>query len=442
MKKFIIFCFAVILTAAVMDCFGPAAAASEPSLLWDFGEDEQMSALMGANSLNGVSYWGEKDDAGNDYYVFVASSNDPYVSVDLSAADVSDVVWVKARVKNAGPATAVELFGHTGGRGLIGSECTHIDVAQDDEWHTFIVYIPDENVRTVNTYKDPQYAISECYWAGTVDWIRLDPMWQEGDDGSDSGGSMRSGDEILIDYIAFFPTEEEAKAFRAEQDGGNGTAAKPADTAKTPTSDSPAAGEVVAVAEGFASLEEAADGRNIITGSAFFSGTDGFGGEGPENLFDDDTRTKFCTDVFPAEAVVRLNGVYNLIGYAMATAEDSAENRGRCPNAWTISVSSDGENWIEMVSGDDTFFEERDGAYFAGDAYVYGVSYVKFSASGTESGVFQLSELTLFGELLEASYEEPENEKTSPHVMGYALTAVAAAAAGFLAGFAVGKKKR
>ena len=190
-----------------------------PAILWDFNADGAMDANMGANSgANTLSWTADKDDAGNEYYTFTASGADPYVSVDLSAPDVSDVVWAKARVKNAGPATAIELFGHTNDRGLTGSECTHINVGTDDEWHTYIIYIPDENVTTVNAYKDPQYAITEPYWEGTVDWIRLDPMWQEGDDGNDAGGSMNDGDQIMIDYIAFFSSEEAAKAFRSELD--------------------------------------------------------------------------------------------------------------------------------------------------------------------------------------------------------------------------------
>ncbi len=442
MKKFIVLCLAAVLILAALDSFGPsAAAASVPTLLWDFGEDEQMSASMGANSLNAVSYWGEKDAAGNDYYVFVAGSNDPYVSVDLSANDVSDIVWVKARVKNAGPATAIELFGHTGGRGLIGSDCTHIDIAGDDEWHTYVVYIPDENVRTVNTYKDPQYAVSGFYWEGTVDWIRLDPMWQEGDDGSDSGGSMRAGDEIQIDYIAFFPTEEEAKAFRSEEDDGNAASVIPAGSGNTPAGESPAESGPTASPEGFVSAEEAAGGRNIITGCVFVSGTDGFESEGPENLFDGDTSTKFRTDKLPAEAVLKLNGVYDILGYAMASA-DSSEIKERSPDAWTISVSSDGTVWIDLVSGDGTFFGKTGDAYYAGDACVYGVSYVKLSVESTPSGTLELSELTLFGDLLAPADEEPKDRTEGPNLFGYVVTAVIAAAAGFLAGFAFGRKKR
>ncbi|MCR4906508.1 MAG: hypothetical protein K6A33_10550, partial [Clostridiales bacterium] len=193
-------------------------AQSEPTLLWDFNEDEEMSAFMGANSNNAVSFFGERDADGNEYFNFIAGGNDPYISIDMEAEDVSDIVWCKARVKNPGPATAIELFAHTNGRDLTGSECTHINIAADDQWHTYVIYIPDENVKTVNAYKAAQYAITEPYWEGTVEWIRLDPMWQEGNDGSDAGGSMSTGDEINIDYIAFFPTEEAARSFRAELD--------------------------------------------------------------------------------------------------------------------------------------------------------------------------------------------------------------------------------
>jgi len=392
-----------------------------PAILWDFNSDGAMDANMGANSgANAVSWTADKDDAGNEYYTFTASGADPYVSVDLSAADVSDVVWAKARVKNAGPATAIELFGHTNDRGLTGSECTHINVGTDGEWHTYIIYIPDENVTTVNAYKDPQYAITEPYWEGTVDWIRLDPMWQEGDDGNDAGGSMNDGDQIMIDYIAFFSSEEAAKAFRSEQD-----------SEYVPSS-------------GFATVEEAADGKNVVTAYEFVSGTNGFGSEGPENLWDGNTGTKFCTNEFPAESIVKLDGVYNVTGFTMATANDNKDYNGRSPNAWTVSVSADGENWTELAKGDDSFFEETNFTYYVGDAAAEGVSYVKFNAEGTASGTFQVSELTLFGDKTEevvAPVDETMDQKAeSPNTFDFGITAAVAAVIS-LAGFAAAKKK-
>ena len=207
MKKFLGILLLTCLLAAAFSVNTYAAA--EPNLLWDFGEGSDIEDFMGgANALE----W----QAEGDYHVFTAKGNDPFVPINIPVDDVSQIVWAKARVKNPGPAQAIEMFGATNGRGLAGPECTHFELQQDNEWHTYIIYIPTENVKTVNAYKAEEHHITEPYWEGTVEFIRLDAMWQEGDDGSDSGGSMNDGDQIMIDYIAFFATEEDAKAFREE----------------------------------------------------------------------------------------------------------------------------------------------------------------------------------------------------------------------------------
>ncbi|MBR4206397.1 MAG: hypothetical protein IKQ92_13070, partial [Clostridia bacterium] len=120
-----------------------------------------------------------------------------------------------------------------------------------------------------------------------------------------------------------------------------------------------ASGETAPAAPAKASFETAdaaAAGKNVITAYEFVSGTGSFGGEGPENLFDGNTGSKFCTNQFPAEAVAKLDGVYTLNGFTMATANDNADYNGRSPNAWTLFVSADGENWTEFAKGDDSFF--------------------------------------------------------------------------------------
>ncbi|MBQ3707483.1 MAG: discoidin domain-containing protein [Clostridia bacterium] len=166
--------------------------------------------------------------------------------------------------------------------------------------------------------------------------------------------------------------------------------------------------------KGLATVEDAAKGKNIIKNYEFVSGTNGFGNEGPENLWDGNTGTKFCTNEFPAESIAKLDGVYKITGFTMATANDNAEYNGRSPNAWTISVSPDGENWTELKKGNDSFFEELNFTYFAGDGKADNVGYVKFTADGTASGTFQVSELTLFGDKTAdtpaAAEPEPEPE--------------------------------
>lgn len=208
MKKFL---GKLVLASMVLSMAAVAANAADPTILIDFKKD--IAPALGGKEKTNVDIYEEAD-----HYEFLATGNDPYVSMDDAVADdAQDCVWVKIRVLNKSAATAVEFFAATSGRSLAGNECTHVNIEPNtDSWKTYIAYVPDANVQTVNAYKDAKYAISEFYWEGTVDWIRLDPMWQEGDDGSDAGGNMESGDEIWFDYVAFFKTEEDAIAFRDE----------------------------------------------------------------------------------------------------------------------------------------------------------------------------------------------------------------------------------
>ena len=200
-------------------------------------------------------------------------------------------------------------------------------------------------------------------------------------------------------------------------------------------------GKVEVPSRGLADVTAAADGKNIITGYEFVSGTDSFGGEGPENLWDGETSTKFCTNVFPAESVVKLDGTYNITGFTMATANDNADYNGRSPNAWMISVSADGENWTELAKGDDAFFEETNFTYYVGEGAADGISYVKFNAEGTASGTFQVSELTVFGDKAAEPVDEKLDQKAeAPNTFDVGIIAAVTAVIS-LGGFAVSKKK-
>ncbi|MBR4896220.1 MAG: discoidin domain-containing protein, partial [Clostridia bacterium] len=201
-----------------------------------------------------------------------------------------------------------------------------------------------------------------------------------------------------------------------------------------------AAEEPAAESKGLATVEEAAAGKNIITGYEFVSGTNGNGGEGPENLWDGNTGTKFCTGEFPIESIAKLDGTYDITGFTMATANDNADWNGRSPSAWTISVSADGENWTELASGDDSFFEETNFTYYAGEGTAAGVSYVKFNAEGAPSGCFQVSEVTLFGDKAADVTEELATKEEAPQTFDFGIVAAVAALIS-VCGFAVSKKK-
>lgn len=214
MKKFVRtgLCFFVIFVF-----LSSGISAAEPSLLWDFGkatEEEFNTNLF--ESPQQVTWLFEED-----YIVFTASGSDPYVHVYTDIDDVNSIAWAKIRVKNPSEAEAVELFAKTDGDGhaLSGPECTHIKIAPNsNEWKEYIVYLPDANVETATALGDP---ISEWNWLGYCSGIRLDCMWQLNPDATDAHafkvGKIASGSEIMIDYIAFFANEADAKAFRAEE---------------------------------------------------------------------------------------------------------------------------------------------------------------------------------------------------------------------------------
>ncbi len=206
-----VFDYVKSVTVQVRDsAYGTLCLEDEPPLRWEFDSDQMINVCMGANSRHNVDWQGETDNAGNDYYTFTATGDDPYVSIDMPYANASKLVWVKVRARNLCGADAIELFGKFNDTGPEGTSCVHIDLEQDKEWHTYLVNIPESNIQTVNAYKGA--TISTTTWKGKANWLRLDPVWNE-------NSSARSGDQIQIDYVAFFSDKEKAESYH------NGTAA-------------------------------------------------------------------------------------------------------------------------------------------------------------------------------------------------------------------------
>lgn len=147
----------------------------------------------------------------------------------------------------------------------------------------------------------------------------------------------------------------------------------------------------------------AADAANAlgitpIKGYEFYSGTNGNPNESADKLWDGDVLTKFCTGEFPLNSAIKCTQKYYVTGVLMATANDTKEYVGRNPKKWRIEGSNDGKNWTEIISGDDSFFENVNYTYFSttvdcDEAY----SYFRFVCDKAESGCFQLSEVTICG---------------------------------------------
>ena len=157
-------------------------------------------------------------------------------------------------------------------------------------------------------------------------------------------------------------------------------------------------------------------GTKPITACEFAEGSGVyFGGEGPDNLWDDAVTTEFCTDGFPAFSVVSTDGKYPVNGIIMATANDNASNPGRAPGDWNIYGSNDGAGWDLITHGDDRFFTAVSGdvdfTFFAAPidptpAY----SYFKFECLSTAANLMQVSEIVLCSADAPEAAPEPEPE--------------------------------
>ena len=170
-----------------------------PSMLWDFNSDmkmdEKMCSINGWNP-NQISWKGAKEGS-NDFYTFTAGGNDPYVPVITHAESIDNIRYVKIRARNLNRADYIQLFGSINNGQFTGN--THIDIPleKDTGWHEYVI-----DMKKASQYK-------EGAWNGKISWLRLDPM----------AGNTKNGSQIQIDYMAFFPSEDSAKAFRRVDTG-------------------------------------------------------------------------------------------------------------------------------------------------------------------------------------------------------------------------------
>ena len=281
--------------------------------------------------------------------------------------------------------------------------------------------------------------------------------------------SLKSCDVYTIELYGN-PASDSAATTATED-----TATTEATEMEAPVLDYPSMDNLANSGAGYATLEEAAAsiGKTAVTDVTFVVGSNGNNNEGSENLWDNDTATKFCTAEFPTQSLAMYATPITVDGIIMATANDNSTYNNRSPFEWAIYVSGDGENWTAIAYGDDTFFEETDFTYYAAalSAPVEGVKYVYFQSEGALSGTFQMSEVVLTGTAGEAvaatttETEAPVEETTVPETEAAETTATeetveapattteapktfdagviaAVAAAVSAAGYAISKKRR
>ena len=333
---------------------------------------------FGADSFS-VTTWVNMQIHSGDPCFFANKNWDAGKNVGFALA-ILDTDWRYCSNAEGGSKTAnVYPFGDAG-IDAAGDEWYHIALVVDREAEVYYLYINGE--------KQGDAGISFAGLGHEGNSYDSEYPFYIGEDGTGEY-TIRNGSshlEVYVDEFAVFSkalSAEEVTAIYTGEDVIN------AETPATPTYPAP----------GFATAEDAiaSIGKIAITGVTANGGTDHFGDESPDNLWDGNTATKFCTNSLPAIAYMTLDGMYSFDGVAIATANDNAAY-GRIPTSWTLSGSNDGENWEVFYTGDDSMFEKVDFTYFAA-AFDASASYsqVKFEIASSTDDVVQVSEVVLTG---------------------------------------------
>ena len=177
----------------------------QPSMLWDFGVSSTMDIYM--HDAESLTYTGEMDKDGNDYYVFTpVDSGSYYHSVDIDnfrSVGADDLTWVAIRARNMHIAYSQidNTIGLCGWEetGSTHNSYTGLALEKNNEWCTYVYNLKEENQKQ-NTLTH------ENGWIFTPAGFTLSPV---------NSGYDTSESSTYIDYIAFFPDEESAKAFRS-----------------------------------------------------------------------------------------------------------------------------------------------------------------------------------------------------------------------------------
>ena len=137
---------------------------------------------------------------------------------------------------------------------------------------------------------------------------------------------------------------------------------------------------------------------NSVGGHTYLSASNGGNAnEGPANLFDGNTGTKFCADVTELTFTFNLPTSTYVDGFYWNNANDTASNTGRTPNRFIIRGSNDNSNWTTLLdTGTNNGWSTTNYAQVTGPAFTNAGFYKYFQVTVyARQGTLQLSEFRL-----------------------------------------------
>ena len=137
---------------------------------------------------------------------------------------------------------------------------------------------------------------------------------------------------------------------------------------------------------------------NSVGGHTYLSASNaGNANEGPANLFDGNTGTKFCADVTELTFTFNLPTTTYVDGFYWNNANDTESNPGRTPNRFIIRGSNDNSNWTTLLdTGTNNGWSTTNYAQVTGPAFTNAGFYKYFQVTVyARQGTLQLSEFRL-----------------------------------------------
>ena len=282
MKKFR--SMSIILVLALVLSLIPSftAFAAEPGYVYDFYYESDFDSIYTVTGTNECSVSWE------DHALKIVAENlseigDPNFYINSIAdedIDGEDYPYVAFCLKNLTDATEYEGHFGTSTHPISGSTVFHFDVDPNmTEFKTFIFNMPVQNQKYVNIINGPdgvsasegasgnvvaEMEEGETFWEGTISSFRFDGMYRGG-----RSGLAEEGDTLLISWVGFFATEEDAKNYQGPDHSVERT---PEPTADPSTYDSKPYGMLVFNSDDDMFYEFFSDtGRNQIEDAYFDS---------------------------------------------------------------------------------------------------------------------------------------------------------------------------
>ena len=222
MRKLISVCVAAAIVISMFALAPLVSSAAEPAALYDFYNQSQYDSAKISGEYQCKVKWEnnalhfEADDADDEL-------GDTYFFLGAGAGfEAEDNPWMVIKLKNSSDVKKFEMHYGTTTNPIAANTVLHFDITpKDSAYKTYIVNVPDANIKTANALNGPGgiaeqagsknqpiTELTESTFSGKLNQLRLDCMYVDG-----ASGLVPNGSVMDIEYMAFFATENDAKAY-------------------------------------------------------------------------------------------------------------------------------------------------------------------------------------------------------------------------------------